>query len=94
MTLAITVALRLTGVGPRSSEVLVAQPRSGSGQCPILTGVCANGEGDDFTNAKTGHVDAILVSSDGPEAVTLVRQTKDSRFNETTEARPFHIQQA
>jgi len=51
----------------------------------------------DFTSqilkAKAANVDAILLWGNVPEAVTLVRQTKENKFNETTDSRPFHIQQ-
>jgi ABC-type branched-subunit amino acid transport system substrate-binding protein len=53
--------------------------------------------GKDFTSqvlrAKTAIVDAILLLDTVPEAVRQVRQMKEHRCNETTEARPFHIQQ-
>jgi len=53
--------------------------------------------GKDLTSqileAREANVDAILSLGNVPEAVTLVRQMKENEFNETTEARPVHIQQ-
>ena len=53
--------------------------------------------GKDFTSqilkAKAANVDAILFLGNVPEAVTLVRQMEENKFNETTDSRSFHIQQ-
>ncbi len=52
--------------------------------------------GKDFTSqilrARTAIVDEILLLDTVPEAVEQVRQMKENRCNETTEARPFYIQ--